>query len=583
MTYETESKIFGRRPYVVVEIDADNCANVFGVLPCTASGPAGSECFNTFGTCQDTPNFNRGSITYRFGENLGEVTPSFNLIPSLVGFDFSPTSIDPGKGIGRRAKVTLRFKDHPYHDRGIDPYLATRSYDASQQGTFWGKFLARNNFYEGRPIRVLIGYLVEPFSTAEFKEYLYLIDSIAGPDRNGNVTLIAKDILKLADDKRAVVPVSSEIELTADITSTTALSASIAPNTLPGSGYLRIGNEIMRFINPGGPVITIERAQWGTGASTHSSGDQVQLCKIYENVNVVDVVRDLLVNFATVDASYIPMVAWNIEKFARLSSYNLTTILSKPEGVNKLLSELSEQCQFNIWWDQETQEIKLRSRFAFDRCDPVSLRQLNETQHILRDSITLKRRVNDRLTQIWLYYDLNNYAESVTEAENFNRAQISVDTDLEGPNAFGNKRVKVLFSRWFDETNQNAAIETSSALAARFDSAPIEIRFALDAKDSSLKTGDFCQIYWQGLQNEWGEIKSPVFQIMEFKEVEAGHRFEYKALSVIEADRVVFGDIGPDTLPDYTLATTDQQCEYAFICDTATEAMSNGDPCYLIT
>ncbi len=572
---------------MVVELEVDSCANTFSVSPCTASAPAGEECFNTFGTCQDTPNFNRITKTFRFGENLSEVNPDFDLIPSLVSADFAPTAIEPGKGIGRRAKITLRFKDHPYHDRGIDPYVNNRPYTPIEQGTFWGKFIARNEFYENRLIKIYVGYLVEPFSLADFKQYLFLIDSIAGPDRNGDVTLIAKDILKLADDKRAKVPESSEIELINDISTTMQLTADVDnPAPLPFSGYLRIGDEIMGFSNPGGggaSTINIVRAEWGTTASTHAIGDQVQLCKVYENVNVVDIVQDLLVNFAGVDLSYIPTGDWNVEKVGRLASYDLTTILSKPEGVNKLLAELTEQCQFNLWWDQEDQEIKLRSRFDFDRCDPVSLRQLNETEHILRDSVTLKRRVDDRLSQIWLYYDVNDYAESVTEAENFNRLQINIDTDLESMVAFGDKRVKVLFSRWFDETNQGAAIETASALAVRFSTSPVEIRFSLDAKDSGLKTGDFCQVYWQGLQDEFGAIESPIFQVMEVKEIAAGHRFDYKALSVLEADRANFADIGPNTLPDYTAATVEQQCEYAFICDATTEQMSNGDACYLIT
>ncbi len=410
-----------------------------------------------------------------------------------------------------------------------------------------------------------------------------MIDSIAGPGRNGEVTLVAKDLLKLADDKRAVVPESSEVELAADITSTAQLTATISPNPFSFSGYIRIGDEIMRFVNATGTVLNIERAQWGTEASTHEAGDQVQLCKVYTDFNVVDVVQDLLVNFAGVDLSYIPTVDWGVEKTGRLASYDLTTILSKPIGVNKLLAELTEQCQFNLWWDQEDQEIKLRSRFDFDRCDPTSLFSLNGTEHILRDSVTLKRRVDDRLTQVWLYYDVNNYAESVSEAENFNRLQLCIETDLESTNAFGDKRVKVLFSRWFDETNQGAALETAGALATRFSTSPIEIQFDMDAKDSDLKTGDFFQILWQGLQDEFGAIESPIFQVMQVKEIDAGHRFQYKGLSVIEADRTNFADIGPDTLPDYLAATTEQRCEYAFICDTTTEQMSNGDACYLIT
>ena len=79
MSYDTERVKLGRKPLLICEIDLDQCALVYGQSPCTASGPAGSECYNTRKTCQDTPNYDGSGVqTLRFssvfveGENYLE-------------------------------------------------------------------------------------------------------------------------------------------------------------------------------------------------------------------------------------------------------------------------------------------------------------------------------------------------------------------------------------------------------------------------------------------------------------------------------------------------------------------------------
>ena len=56
----------------------------------------------------------------------------------------------------------MRFIDAPWSDVDIDPYAADRAAPAS--GTFWGRFRARNPYYEGRPLRIRSGYITQPFT-----------------------------------------------------------------------------------------------------------------------------------------------------------------------------------------------------------------------------------------------------------------------------------------------------------------------------------------------------------------------------------------------------------------------------------
>ena len=204
MTFIQEQNTAGRRPCVLVEIDVDFCTNEYSVAPCTATLPGpGLQCYNTFQTCQDKANYNKGTKTLRFCEDIAGLPVDFDAIPSIPvgGVILDPTIIDPAKTLGIRAKTTITFKDSISSDTETDPYVIARQYDPLEFGTFWGKFIARNPNYEDRELRVTIGYFDDNniFNT-QFTR-LFLIDKINGPDSKGQVKLIAKDILKLAENK----------------------------------------------------------------------------------------------------------------------------------------------------------------------------------------------------------------------------------------------------------------------------------------------------------------------------------------------------------------------------------------------
>ena len=161
MAYATEKRKVGRRPVKLLEIDADLCANTYGVSPCTASGSAGSECYNTRATCQDPANYaGTGTQTLRFCEldAPAEVIRA-GYIPAIKSISTRPTKIDPAKGVAIRESRTLAVLDFPHHDRGLDPYVGTRGYVPAETGTFWGKWLARNKYYTGRAARVIDAYV----------------------------------------------------------------------------------------------------------------------------------------------------------------------------------------------------------------------------------------------------------------------------------------------------------------------------------------------------------------------------------------------------------------------------------------
>jgi len=148
----------------LVEIDQPFCTRTYGSAPCTASvGVTGTaKCFNTFSTCQDTANYDEGTLTLRFGREQDNLTAYDPVIPSLRSASVTPLVINLAgmnrsvSPFGSRESASLTFADHPYSDYLVDKYRTERpagtagtTYTPEDQGTFWGKWLKRNPYHEG--------------------------------------------------------------------------------------------------------------------------------------------------------------------------------------------------------------------------------------------------------------------------------------------------------------------------------------------------------------------------------------------------------------------------------------------------
>ena len=237
-----------------VEIDIDYCTHTYGSAPCTASIPTTGDrkCFNTPATCQDRVNFGSSTETMRFSMSSTAYNPkSIDAIPAIVSVNQNPGSISLGGNLGERASVTIQFKDFRHSDTGPggDKYLADRSYDPFKLGTFFGKFRSRNKYLRGRGLRLIRGELGQ--GIGDMRTRHYIIDSFSGPDANGMFSIVAKDVLKLADSDRSKAPFVSEGRLSADITNS-ATSLALNPagigSEYPTSGYVAIaGKEVVQF------------------------------------------------------------------------------------------------------------------------------------------------------------------------------------------------------------------------------------------------------------------------------------------------------------------------------------------------
>lgn len=544
----------GRQPFSYVELDLDFCTNMFGASPCTATGSGDAKCFNTFATCKDTANFSRATRTYRFCSTSGGKVPvGLDAIPCLVGINITPAVIDAGKGLGLRASCEITLRDFPHSDIRIDLYVDGRTYIPINQGSFFGKFKARNPYYNGRVMRVYSGYLADDgsFDILNFEKRTYFLDGFDGIDANGIVKITAKDILKLAGDDRSVCPKPSVGKINADINNS-ATTATLTPTGVgaldyPASGYIRIGSEVCSFTRSS-DVLTIVRGLKGTSATEHKLGDTVQLCKEYVGQTVQDIVYDLLVNFCGVDAGYINMADWDAEQTAYLTRL-YSALLTAPTGVSKLLTELCEQVGILLFWDEVNEELILKSVRPNSVSETVT--DLTADYHLLADSLKLKDLNDERVNETWIYYGLIDFTKNLEEESNYKLLYVGANVSDQSTNKNRDVRIKKIFSRWITETASNAATELAQKYLERYAVAPIEANFNLDAKDGSLALADFVRINSRQYQDFYGNNQDLLLQIVKRKEALVGTTWAFTARqfafsSNANPDRIV--DIAVDTL-----------------------------------
>ncbi len=238
-----------------VEIDIPVCTLTYGVAPCTASVPSTGDdkCFNCKSTCQDRDNYAEDEVTLRFAKPVSYLPADIDIVaPSISEVSFTPATISLGENLGTRATLNVVFKDHKDADTapGLDPYFDERAYDPYQQGSFWGKFRARQPFLRGRAIRWITG--LEGQAIGDMETRHFVIESYDGPTPDGKYTLVAKDPLKLVDGDRSQAPFMNTGYLSAPITNvatTATLSpAGIGDEEYPLEGHVTLGGrEVASF------------------------------------------------------------------------------------------------------------------------------------------------------------------------------------------------------------------------------------------------------------------------------------------------------------------------------------------------
>lgn len=484
MSFEEESRKLGRIPLEFVDLEMGFCGNTSGVAPCTSSATGDGKCHNTYGTCLDKDNYTPSSKTYTFCQANAALPVGVQAWPLLKKLTLAPQVLTPGKGMGVRGSVTVRFADMPDTDAMTDPYVAERSYKPEERGTFWGKFRARNEFYEGRLLTIRTGYLVNGVvDAANFQSRVYVIESFKGPAKDGEVQIVAKDVLKLADDNRAMCPPPSKGRLAADISDTDmafVLSpAGIGDEDYP-SGTFRavIGGEGMDCTRTlGSDSVTITaRNVYGTEAKEHSADDTVQVVKRFIDAEIHEVANDLLVNYTpSFKSAWITLSDWQAERDTFLPGL-WTTDICEPTGVNTLLAELQEQGCCYIWSDDAAQQVRFRALRPPSAGDP----ELREGRDFVESTVVASDDASQRVSRVFIYYDRKDPTKKLDEQNNYRQRYLGPDLESESANEYGSVRIKTIYSRWFRSTSLGRVQTLADTLLKRYGKPPRMLQFDAD-------------------------------------------------------------------------------------------------------
>jgi hypothetical protein len=577
----TSERTPGREPIVIVRLDQPACEHAFGVAPCLATG---EPCYNTRASCKDPANYSQTDasvIPIFFGRpQTGGPADVPYLLPFLesvseAGEKINLSGADKNSHpLGNLAMAKLVFTDQPHSDRLVDPYVESRATPAFSRGSFWSRWNARNRYGKfGALVTIYHGYagqaLADMFSRTYIAEKL---EFTGGP----RVTLTCRDMLAKLSNERAQIPEQSPGELYADIDAT-QLSIEIARAVLSdyaSSGTLCIGRECMTYSAVAENALgrldftLTARGTDGTTASAHRAEDQVQECFRFDKVTVDAGLAAVINGFTSIGAELCDLAGWAAERGSFLSSYLLDGLITKATPVKQVVGEILEQSQIILRWDAANRLVRMRAVRAITD-EP---RVLDEERHILAGSLKITEKPKERVSRIWVHFDQRDPTGDLGKTENYRRVQSSINLEKEAPELYGEKAVRHIYARFF--RTRSVALQTTSRILRRYGEIPVEVAFALDAKDRSVEIGEIVYLDHHMISDLDGNYERRPWIITSVFHDVPGERLQVTAEDASLAGRVVV--IMANGSPDYQGDGSDQ-FNGAWICGPDGN-YSNGDP-----
>ena len=519
--------------------------------------------------------FSRGNVADR------DVVPyayPFLKSVSTQGAQINPSGAENTQtGLGIRAACSISFGNGPSSDRNIDPYRGERLYDPLKQGTFWGKFLARYPYRNNILMRVHDGYAGQ--TLAEMQKRAFIMTKIDGPANGGGTTVSGKDVLTYIEAKKAKVPPASPgvLHLDIDAEDTSFEVARAVGADYPSSGVIRINAELISYSaiadSANGAEFTVaERGYDGTEAVEHNAGDGVQECLPFDNVKPVDVLRDLMVRYGGLPYQYFDYVTMRDDMDEYLPFIKLTSTLSEPEEVVKLVPQIMEQCALYLWWDERGPKVTGRAVYG----QTEDLDTISEEENILAGSFTLMEKPEKRVSQVWYYYGRRSAVADDDDTSNYTAPLVTTDLPSESPERNATPSVREIKSKWVIRSGD--AQTASSRILRQYAEIPKQCKFRLDAKDRQYWIGDQLHISHGQLEDKFGARIISTWTILSAREVVTGEVIEYLAEDT-SAYGIVYQILGDDQ-PDYQGDGSDPKYG-AFIGDDD-GLLSDGTPCATI-
>jgi hypothetical protein len=581
MSYDTLKVLPGKERIDICQITVERCTLTNGTAPCAAT----ETCVNSWATCKSKANFTPTDFDIQFC-TAASICPD-GMIPFLQSVKSDAGEPDPENGLGKRTSVSFTFRDAPHDDIGIDPYIATRTYNAMQQGTFWPKFRTRWPFYQGRKVVWYRGFVHSPFSLANCKRMEFIGFELKGWG-GGNITLTAKDPLKLADDDKAEYPIRSTGRLSASLSSgatPTQIDIVTDRNTEydiqsfePSFSAIRIGDEIIKYTT----VTTIAGGvrisgltyggfdQYETTRADHDAGDEVQKCAYFKSMRPIDVFVVLLEDGAGISSTYIPYADWLDEASTWIAGFRLTRLVCSPEGVKKHFDELIPQTStWAVWWDEEESLIQYRVVRPADVGESIGA--FTDDANITTGTVKCIDEPDRLINEVYITLGQIDPTKKIDELGNYKEGFVTINADSQSANETNGRKAKNIYGRWHPTGNRAELQGVVDRMLLNRSFVPIRVEFEIERKDDSIKTANFLDLTTIAILDAFGAQK-PNVRVRLLKSRAGDDKVKLTAREEIFASGRVgsFARFAPDSIAagtEYSAATEDEKSTYLFWSD----------------
>lgn len=508
--------------------------------------------YNTPRTTLDPAAFLKGNVlSYPYSKSRLGFT---NLFPKMVSMSISPAVLKIGEDVALSASATVTINDFESNDTfELPEAFADRRVIASH----FGKLFDRN-FIINRDVELLQGYDFEAFDPTNFENSKFVVKSYSYPDQSGLVKFDLIDRLFFSSASKDKCPATSNVLLDGAITagsnsldftgSTFGDRGRDVEIALNQTGTINIDNELMNYLvtdydgvaETGSLSISNRGLSGGGPAEDHEDVVTIQGCKVWLQENVTDIIRTIFNDFSNIGDGFIDDAAYDALKNGDLGPFDLTNIVVEPLEIKTLLKQLMESTGAWLYFDVIDNLIVLGYTGRFT--EPVIT--LNEQEHILRDSLTIKILTDKQVTRAKIAFNKRDYTEG-NDLRQYKNTFENRDDINENDAHFGQVyEPKTIFSNWYTGTLQDQlnANNIVTLKVLRFTDPPFLFTFKLDShyvgdllNGERLWYGSVINLITKRLINVDGTLKQSTCQVISIKPDTENDSFTLQAISYVGA------------------------------------------------
>jgi hypothetical protein len=565
MAFNDTLKSYDQEHFTIIEIDVPAVSGT-----CTLGSNPG---FGTALTCEQPPNTTK---TYRFTTENAPLLPVSEVYRCVTSINENTAELQSGRGLALSASLSISLDDFKGDPNPLAPAVNAT---IKAQGTFFGKLAARN-ILQNRPLRIINyrivdGQLPDLDNDGEIRHYFVETFASAGA---GKWKIKGKDELAKLEfgDKEWPPTVGGFLRQGIDNITTTFPVDSVVQ--YESGMYIRINKEICQIssvsnIGQSNASVTVfsrspVTALTSSERDSHNAGDEIFICKGYNNAKITDVLYDIITE-SGIPPERIPFADWEAEIDQWHNQTRVTTLFAEAEDSNDQLKRMLTSYMVDMWFDPVERLIRL-SAISVWRGSSTTL---SEGVEINYDSVKVNQEEGLRATDSVVVYDKPFKARN-DDIENYRKVSLYSNPELSSDSFYGEVKQKRFDNNFIIDVD--AAQLLTVRYVARYGVMPISYMWTTEENKRVFSVGDVVDIKtlsnvgFDGLPGE-----SSRAQITQIKPVysKIGRQYKVKALTYDPAistggdinDFPLFGDFQNLNLYNLASGGIDRAVDVTFI------------------